>query len=205
METQRKKVLSMLNHQPAQKNLRLRKQTRDSNYITTDDCYEDYIVLDFETTGPRAGADKIIGILAIRYEEHKEVDQFETLINPQRHIPLEITQLTGISADEVSSSPTMQEILPTLVSFIGELPIVIHDSSFEMGFLESLHDFSEIQLPKYTVVDTSKLARKVTAKLEKIEQLHKLEYLLEAKENTYTGTQDCRTTAAIYEFCCQFN
>ena len=202
MENQRKKVQSMISTQPMQKNIRLRKQTRDSNYITTEDCHEDYIVLNFETTGMRAGADKIIGIMAIRYEGHQEMKQFETLVNPQRYIPLDVTQRTGISDVEAEAAPVMEDLLESLVLFIDDLPIVLHDSSIEMGFLESLHDFSAVQLPKYTVVDMSKLARKITGQVAEMEQLQRLEQLLLEKEKTYTGVEVCRATAALYEYCC---
>ncbi|MDW0108673.1 exonuclease domain-containing protein [Sporosarcina aquimarina] len=203
MENQRKKVQTMLNQQPMQKNIRVRKQTKSSNYITTEDCHQDYIVLDFETTGMRAGADKIICVLAIQYINHLEVDRFETLVNPQRHIPLEVTQRTGLSDAEIGSAPIMEEVLGDLVTFIGELPIVIHDSSFEMGFLESLHDFSEVRLPKYTVVDTTKLARKIASQLEDVEKMKRLAFLLGTKQESLSGISDCRATADIYKYCCE--
>ncbi|MCM3756110.1 exonuclease domain-containing protein [Sporosarcina aquimarina] len=203
MESQRKIVQTLLNQQPLQKNNRVRKQSKNSNYITTEDCHEDYIVLDFETTGMRAGADKIINVLAIRYINHVEQDRFESLVNPQRHIPIEVTQRTGLSNVEIQNAPLMEEVIQPLVSYIGELPIVIHDSSFEMGFLESLQDFSSVVLPKYTVVDTSKLARKVAGQLNDEEKMRKLAFLLFEKEHSMSGLTDCRATATIYEFCCE--
>ncbi|GKV69187.1 hypothetical protein NCCP2716_16850 [Sporosarcina sp. NCCP-2716] len=205
METERKQVQVLLNQQPMQKNNRLRKQTRNSNYITTEDCHDDYVVLDFETTGMRAGADKIIGVLAIRFEKHEEMDRFETLVNPHRHIPMEVTQRTGISDSDIQDAPVMEHVIEPLVRFIGDLPIIIHDSSFEMGFLESLHDFSVIDLPKYTVVDTTRLARKVAGQLKQQNEMHKLKTLLMAKRNSLSGLTDCRATAAIYQYCCDMN
>ncbi|REB08507.1 3'-5' exonuclease [Sporosarcina sp. BI001-red] len=205
METQRKMVQALLNQQPMQKNNRVRNQTKNSNYITTEDCHQNYIVLDFETTGMRAGADKIIGVLAIRYENHVEQDRFETLVNPQRHIPMEVTQRTGLSNEEIGTAPIMEEVIQHLVSFIGEMPIVIHDSSFEMGFLESLHDFSKVYLPKYTVVDTTKLARQVAGQLKDEEKLKKLAFLLGTKQDSLSGIMDCRATANIYKYCCELN
>ncbi len=202
MEAERKQVQALLNQQPMQKNHRLRKQTRNSNYITTEDCHDNYVVLDFETTGMRAGADKIIGVLAIRYEDHEEAGRFETLVNPHRHIPMEVTQRTGISDDDIQGAPRMEQVIETLVQFIGDLPIIIHDSSFEMGFLESLHDFSVVDLPKYTVVDTTRLARKVAGQLKTQSQMQEMKTLLLAKRNSLSGLTDCRATAAIYRYCC---
>ncbi|WOV84695.1 exonuclease domain-containing protein [Sporosarcina jeotgali] len=205
METQRKIVQALLNQQPMQKNIRVRKQSKSSNYITTEDCHQDYVVLDFETTGMRAGADKIISVLAIRYENHIEQERFESLVNPQRHIPLEVTQRTGLSNEEITASPIMEDVIQPLISYIGELPIVIHDSSFEMGFLESLHDFSLIHLPKYTVVDTTKLARQVASQLTDVEKMKKLAFLLGTKQESMSGITDCRATANIYQYCCKVN
>lgn len=205
MEKERSKVQTLLNQQPMQKNIRLRKQTRSSNYITTEDCHEDYIVLDFETTGMRAGADKIISILAIRYKQHEESERFQTLVNPHRHIPKEVTQRTGISEAVVRNAPTMENLIDSLVAFIDDLPIVIHDSSFEMGFLESLHEFSSVQLPKYTVVDTTKLARKTASQLEDADQMKQLAFLLGVKQDSLSGLTDCRATADIYHYCCELS
>lgn len=202
MEAERRQVQALLNQQPMQKNHRLRKQTRNSNYITTEDCHDDYVVLDFETTGMRAGADKIIGVLAIRFEKHEEKGRFETLVNPHRHIPTEVTQRTGISNSDIQNAPMIEQVIEPLVRFIGDLPIVIHDSSFEMGFLESLHDFSVVDLPKYTVVDTTRLARKVASQLTEQSQLQELKTLLMTKRNSLSGLTDCRATAAIYRYCC---
>ncbi|WP_432354120.1 exonuclease domain-containing protein [Sporosarcina sp. A2] len=205
METQRDRVNTMLNQQPMQKNTRVRKQTRNSNYITTEDCHKDYILLDFETTGMRAGADKIISVLAIRHINHSEQDHFDTLVNPNRHIPIEVTQRTGLSNEAIASSPTMEEVIQPLLSYIGDLPIVIHDSSFEMGFLESLQDFSEVHLPKFTVVDTTKLARKVASQLEDVEKMKRLAFLLGTKQNSMSGLTDCRATGDIYKYCCKIS
>lgn len=205
MEKQRDKVHSMLNQAPKQKNIRVRKQTKNSNYITTEDCHKDYIVLDFETTGMRAGADKIISVVAIRYENHQEQDLFESVVNPQRHIPLEVIQKTGLTDEVIGNSPIMEEVIQPLVSYIGDLPIVIHDSSFEMGFLESFHDISTFKLPKYTVVDTTKLARKVASQLNDVDKMKNLAFLLGTKQESMSGLTDCRTTADIYKYCCELN
>lgn len=205
MKKQREKVQELLNQVPKQKNMRVRKQTRNSNYITTEDCHKDYIVLDFETTGMRAGADKIINVIAMRYKNHQEQDVFESLVNPQRHVPIEVIQKTGLTDEIIGSAPIMEEVIQPLISYIGELPIVIHDSSFEMGFLESFHDFSTFKLPKYTVVDTTKLARKVASQLEDTEKIKKLAFLLGTKLESMSGLTDCRATADIYKYCCELN
>lgn len=205
MKNQREKVQELLNQVPKQKNMRVRKQNRNSNYITTEDCHKDYIVLDFETTGMRAGADKIIKIIAMRFINHQEQDVFESLVNPQRHVPAEVIQRTGLTNEMISSAPIMEEVIQPLICYIGELPIVIHDSSFEMGFLESIHDFSTVKVPKYTVVDTTRLGRRVASQLEDSEKIKKLAFLLGTKLESMSGLTDCRATADIYNYCCEMS
>jgi DNA polymerase-3 subunit epsilon len=54
------------------------------------------------------------------------------LVNPERHIPSFITKLTGISNDMVEQAPTIQQILPDFVSFLGEDIFVAHNISFDL-------------------------------------------------------------------------
>ena len=75
------------------------------------------VALDLETTGLDPRTDSIIEIGAIRFNNRRIEEEFETLINPQRGIPEFITRLTGISNPMVQNSPTIEEVLPELVDF----------------------------------------------------------------------------------------
>ena len=65
--------------------------------------YDDFVVIDLETTGLDPTQDKIIEIGAIRFVNGEEKETFETLINPERPIPDFITKLTGINDDHVAN------------------------------------------------------------------------------------------------------
>jgi len=54
------------------------------------------------------------------------------LVNPERHIPSFITKLTGITNDMISEAPTIQNILPNFIDFLGEDIFVAHNSSFDL-------------------------------------------------------------------------
>src|SRR5690606_8439678 len=56
-----------------------------------------YVVLDVETTGGKAGTDRITEIGAVKLQAGEVLDTFNSLINPERHIPSFISRLTGIS------------------------------------------------------------------------------------------------------------
>jgi len=94
-----------------------------------------YISLDIETTGLDNETDAILEIGAVRFTGSEIIDTFETLINPQRHIPYHIQQLTGIHPNDVQNAPTIESVLPDLQDFVGDAPVIGHNIQFDLGFL----------------------------------------------------------------------
>ena len=93
------------------------------------------VALDLETTGLDSKTDAIIEIGAIRFNDRRVEEEFQTLIRPPRGIPEFITNLTGISNQMVQNSPTIEEIIPELEDFVADLPILGHNVKFDVGFL----------------------------------------------------------------------
>ena len=93
------------------------------------------IVLDTETTGLDYTKEKIIEFAAIRLENGKIKDTFQTLINPEQHIRKSSMAIHGITQEMVADAPTEAEILPKIAEFIGEYPIVAHNAIFDYTFL----------------------------------------------------------------------
>ena len=93
------------------------------------------VALDLETTGLDSKTDAIIEIGAIRFNDRRVEEEFQTLIRPPRGIPEFITNLTGISNPMVQNSPTIDEIIPELEDFVADLPILGHNVKFDVGFL----------------------------------------------------------------------
>ncbi|VDG98159.1 DNA polymerase III polC-type [Lysinibacillus sphaericus] len=192
------KAIRLLQEKAEQPN-RSRKTTAQK-YKKSTTPVTDYVVLDFETTGLRAGADQIIQIGAIRYFDHWKDEQMDVLINPQRYISPTITRLTGITNEMIEEAPTIDEKLGELIEFIGELPIIAHNASFDMGFLYALQGLNGVSIPEYTVIDTVKIAR------QKIKDTpnHKLTTLtqyLQLEHDAHNAIGDCLATAAIYQYC----
>ncbi|MBN1956266.1 MAG: DEAD/DEAH box helicase [Anaerolineae bacterium] len=94
-----------------------------------------YIAIDLETTGLDTERDAIIEIGAVKFRGKEVLDEFGTLINPGRVIPPEITELTGISDEDVAFAPDLLAVLPDLARFVGDRPVVGHNVSFDLGFL----------------------------------------------------------------------
>jgi DNA polymerase-3 subunit epsilon/ATP-dependent DNA helicase DinG len=111
------------------------------------------VALDIETTGLDAVSDSIIEIGAIRFNKRRIEDEFSTLINPGKTIPGFITKLTGITNAMVRSSPTIDDVLPELEDFVGDLPILGHNVQFDLSF------FKEFGLFRYNdALDTYDMA-----------------------------------------------
>jgi len=126
---------------------------------------EQYIVLDLETTGLAKTKDKITEIAAVKVKNNKIIDKFQTLVNPGRMIPAEAVQLTGITNKMVQKEKLIQEILPKLVNFLEDYPIVAHNAEFDHGFL----DYNSNKYLKQPITNkkicTVKLARKLFPKI----------------------------------------
>ncbi len=77
------------------------------------------VFVDIETNGGSVGNGKIIEIAAIRYEAGEIVETFESFINPGTEIPFWITNLTGITNNDVAQAPKFQDIAAQLKSIFG--------------------------------------------------------------------------------------
>lgn len=95
----------------------------------------DYIVIDLETTGLDPKFDEIIEIGAIKVINNKIQDSFSTLIHPNRDISDFITNLTGITNDMLINAPSIKEVLPSFIEFIGNHILVGHNVNFDINFL----------------------------------------------------------------------
>lgn len=98
-----------------------------------------YVALDLETTGLDAKRDQIIEIGAVRFQGNRILDQFVTFVNPGRTIPLRVQQLTGIRNSDVAKAPTLADMTPELLAFVGAdvTAVVAHNAGFDMGFLRA--------------------------------------------------------------------
>ncbi len=93
------------------------------------------IVLDTETTGLDYTKERMVEFAAVRLENGKIKDEFQTLINPQQHIRKSSIAIHGITSDMVADAPTEAEIMPKILEFIGDYPIVAHNAIFDYTFI----------------------------------------------------------------------
>jgi DNA polymerase III subunit epsilon len=129
-----------------------------------------FIVLDLETTGasPANGcAITEIGANAVRGGEILE--EFSTFVNPQVALPEYIINLTGITDEMLVGAPLIDQAFPDFIEFIKrheDVHLVAHNAPFDIGFLKAAAAALSHDWPKYEVIDTVKLARRVIDRSE---------------------------------------
>jgi DNA polymerase-3 subunit epsilon len=99
------------------------------------DPEQTYVVVDVETTGGRGANHRVTEIGAVKVRCGKVVDRFQTLLNPQRTIPSNITRLTGITHEMVAAAPYFVDIADEFESFMGDAIFVAHNVEFDYGFI----------------------------------------------------------------------
>ena len=99
-----------------------------------------FAVIDFETTGMRAGEDRIIEVAAAIIENGEVVATFSELMNPGYRIPYFITALTGITDAMVRGKPRPEVVMPRLRAFLGERHCVAHNAGFDRRFFAAEMD-----------------------------------------------------------------
>lgn len=161
----------------------------------------EFIVLDFETTGLSPEYDRIIEIGALKFSNNELVESFSTLINPKRSIPIESTKIHGITDLMVADKPTIYDVIPTLLTFIGNLTIVAHNASFDIGFLKN--SCKRCFKDEYfnldnRIVDTVKLSRKMFPDLNNHKLATVANHIGVKIEHQHRSTDDALATAQIY-------
>src|SRR5512142_1266834 len=96
------------------------------------------VVLDFETTGlsPDMG-DRSIEVGAVKIRDGEVIDRFQSLMNPGVRISGFIEEYTGITNEMLAHAPPCEKAMREFKSFVGPMPLVAHNSSFDRRFLEA--------------------------------------------------------------------
>ena len=94
-----------------------------------------YAIVDIETTGGHASANGITEIAICIHDGKKVVKRFETLVNPQREIPIYISALTGITNEMVKDAPPFEDVAADIYHLIHGKIFVAHNVNFDFSFV----------------------------------------------------------------------
>ena len=118
-----------------------------------------YVVLDLETTGLNCYYDRIIEFGAVRVEHGIVTEMIDIFVDPKRPLKKKITNITHITDKMLAGQPTIEEVLPRIVEFLGDAILVTHNADFDYSFLQHALKRAGMPLLKNPVIDTLSLSR----------------------------------------------
>ena len=156
-----------------------------------------YCVLDLETTGFSAVTEKITEIGIMKLKNGEVIDKFSCFVNPEKHIPQRVSEVTNITDEMVQNAETIDKVFPKMLEFLGDSVIVAHNAGFDVGFLKQNaknlgYDF------EYTYLDTLSLAKDLFPNYKKY-KLGKIAENLGIKvEVAHRALDDVDTTVKVF-------
>src|ERR1700719_1504856 len=121
------------------------------------------IVLDTETTGlDRLRGDRLVEIGCIEIFNRMPTGQtFHRHLNPEREMSAEAFAVHGLSSEFLADKPFFAEVAEEFLEFIADAPLVIHNASFDIGFINAeLDRIKRPPIARERLVDTLLLARR---------------------------------------------
>lgn len=164
---------------------------------TEEDRADTYIAIDLETTGLSAKMNKIIEVGAVKFVEGKETEVFSSYVNPGVMLPERITELTGITQEDLQDAPGIGDILDDLERFLGEEILVGHNLLFDYSFLKRAFTFRKRKFEKRGI-DTLKIARACLSQEGK-KSLGDLCALYDIPLQAHRAVGDARAAGLLYQ------
>lgn len=164
----------------------------------------DYCIFDLETTGTSSNSDAVVEISAVKVLNGKVVDEFSTLVNPERSIPFYASQVNGITDDMVVDSPTFEVALKDFLNFAGDLVLIGHNiHSFDMKFIYRDAQKYWNQTIGNDYIDTLPIARSYLPEMGHHTLTDLAEHYGISPEGAHRALNDCRMNQQIYECLCK--
>lgn len=166
---------------------------------STIDLLSDYIIFDIETTGLDSSYDEIIEIGAIKVKNNKIVSKFNSLVKPKNEIDEYITELTGITNEMVKDAPTIEEILPDFMNYIGNDILIGHNVNFDINFIYDNLYRNKFDVLTNDFIDTMRISRKLLPELPHHRLIDLAKYFKIDSTNNHRSLKDCEITMNVYE------
>ena len=157
-----------------------------------------YAIIDIETTGGNPARDKITEVAVFIHDGTRIVEEFSTLINPERRIPPFISRMTGITDAMVMSAPKFYEIARQLVELTHDKIFVAHNATFDYNFIRNEfrslgYDYNRKQLCTY------KLSRKLLPGLPSYGLSKLCKELHIVNNSRHRAAGDAMATAVLFD------
>lgn len=160
-----------------------------------------FVCIDCETTGLDLQQDRVIEIAAVVFTVDKELEVFESLIDPKMPIPEASIAFHHITDDMVAGKPTLDLVVPQLLSMIRRYPIVGHSVGFDIALVAQAAEKAGIphSLSNNRIIDTLRMARLYgESPINSLEQLGK-HFNIEV-EGTHRAMNDVMINVGVFRY-----
>ena len=96
-----------------------------------------YAVVDVETTGGKYNEEGITEVAIYKFDGNEIIDQFISLVNPERPIQPFVVNLTGINENMLRNAPKFYEVAKRIVEITEDCTLVAHNASFDYRMLST--------------------------------------------------------------------
>ncbi|WP_017472177.1 ATP-dependent DNA helicase DinG [Amphibacillus jilinensis] len=159
-----------------------------------------FAVIDLETTGntPNKG-DRIIEIGIVIYQDGEIINQYNQLINPNKHISRFISHLTGITNEMIIDKPSFEEVAGDIIAFFENVYFVAHNVPFDLGFLNVELKNAGYSPLKQPIIDTVELSRVLFPKATSFKLAHLSQWLKLEHNDPHRALSDAYVTAKLLD------
>ena len=160
------------------------------------------IFLDTETTGLSVhDKHRIVEIACIETNDLTPTKKiFHKILNPQRDVPVEAFKIHGFSTDFLKNKETFNEVADEFLEFIKDKKIIIHNASFDLGFLNyQLKLIRKNEIKKNNVIDSLDVARgKFPGTSNTLDALCRRFNIDLSKRSKHNALLDCELLREVY-------
>ena len=160
------------------------------------------IFLDTETTGLSfKDGHRIVEIACVETTDLIPTGKiFHKLINPKRDVPLEAFQVHGFSEEFLKDKETFDQVADEFLSFVKNKKIIIHNASFDLGFLDGELSFNKKEkIDKKLVIDSLEVARnKFPGTSNSLDALCKRFNVDLSRRTKHNALLDCELLREVY-------
>lgn len=173
---------------------------RSKDNTITEIPFEDaeYSVFDFETTGTSARHNKVIEIGIARIRKGKIAKTFQSFINPGQEVPFFITELTGITNNDVKDAPYFEDLYEQIKDFIKDSVLVAHNLNFDYSFFKNECERANLEMVENSAICTLKLAKRLYPELPSKSLGNLIKTFKIRHRNVHRGLGDATATAKLF-------
>lgn len=158
----------------------------------------EYAIVDIETTGGNASGSRITEIAIVIHDGNTIIHEYETLINPEQHIPVSIFALTGIDNELVANAPIFDTVSEEVYRLLKDRIFVAHNVNFDYSFIKHQLEQSGFQWTAKKLC-TVRLSRKIIPGLSSYSLGNLCNSLNISINNRHRAKGDVDATTILFE------